>query len=72
MPAILIFNYVSPPCRVMLGVTTMLNFFTTSNKFRSKLPVVSNLMAMNMWDFVCMFFIYASFLEFIAVNYLAR
>merc|ERR1719266_2409359 len=25
-----------------------------------------------MWDFVCMFFIYASFLEFIAVNYLAR
>ena len=24
------------------------------------------------WDFVCMFFIYASFLEFIAVNYLAR
>ena len=56
----------------MLGVTTMLNFFTTSNKFRSKLPVVSNLTAMNMWDFVCMFFIYASFLEFIAVNYLAR
>jgi len=60
------------PARVMLGVTTMLNFFTTSNKFRSKLPVVSNLTAMNMWDFVCMFFIYASFLEFILVNYLAR
>merc|ERR550517_994544 len=60
------------PARVTLGVTTMLNFFTTSNKFRSKLPVVSNLTAMNMWDFVCMFFIYASFLEFIAVNYLAR
>jgi len=60
------------PARVMLGVTTMLNFFTTSNKFRAKLPVVSNLTAMNMWDFVCMFFIYASFLEFIAVNYLAR
>lgn len=60
------------PARVMLGVTTMLNFFTTSNKFRSKLPVVSNLTAMNMWDGVCMFFIYASFLEFIVVNYLAR
>jgi len=60
------------PARVMLGVTTMLNFFTTSNKFRSKLPVVSNLTAMNMWDGVCMFFIYASFLEFILVNYLAR
>lgn len=60
------------PARVMLGVTTMLNFFTTSNKFRSKLPVVSSLTAMNMWDAVCMFFIYASFLEFILVNYLAR
>ncbi len=60
------------PARVMLGVTTMLNFFTTSNKFRSKLPVVSNLTAMNMWDGVCMFFIYASFLEFIVVNYLCR
>jgi len=60
------------PARVTLGVTTMLNFFTTSNKFRSKLPVVSNLTAMNMWDGVCMFFIYASFIEFILVNYLAR
>merc|ERR1719323_1855582 len=65
-------EYDATPARVMLGVTTMLNFFTTSNKFRSKLPVVSNLTAMNMWDFVCMFFIYASFIEFILVNYLAR
>jgi len=60
------------PARVTLGVTTMLNFFTTSNKFRSNLPVVSNLTAMNLWDGVCMFFIYASFIEFILVNYLAR
>ena len=43
-----------------------------SNRFRSKLPVVSNLTAMNLWDGVCMFFIFASFLEFILVNYLAR
>ena len=27
---------------------------------------------MNLWDGTCMFFIYASFLEFILVNYLAR
>ncbi|XP_034247657.1 glutamate-gated chloride channel isoform X6 [Thrips palmi] len=27
------------PARVMIGVTTMLNFFTTSNGFRSTLPV---------------------------------
>lgn len=59
-------------CRVSAGVTTMLNFFTTSNGFRSTLPVVSNLTAMNVWDGVCMCFIYASLLEFVAVNYVGR
>ena len=28
--------------------------------------------AMNLWDAVCMGFIYTSFLEFVVVNYLAR
>ncbi|KAL7046805.1 hypothetical protein ACKWTF_002715 [Chironomus riparius] len=60
------------PARVMIGVTTMLNFFTTSNGFRSTLPVVSNLTAMNIWDGVCMCFIYASLLEFVCVNYVGR
>ncbi|XP_053207971.1 glutamate-gated chloride channel-like isoform X2 [Panonychus citri] len=60
------------PARVMIGVTTMLNFCTTTNSFRSSLPVVSNLTAMNLWDGVCMFFIYASMIEFIVVNYLHR
>lgn len=60
------------PARVMIGVTTMLNFCTTTNGFRSTLPVVSNLTAMNLWDGVCIFFIYASMLEFIIVNYLYR
>ncbi|RZC37621.1 pH-sensitive chloride channel, partial [Asbolus verrucosus] len=60
------------PARVMIGVTTMLNFFTTSNGFRSNLPVVSNLTAMNVWDGVCMCFIYASLLEFVCVNYVGR
>ena len=36
------------------------------------MPVVSNLTAMNLWDAVCMGFIYTSFLEFVVVNYLAR
>ena len=36
------------------------------------MPVVSNLTAMNLWDAVCMGFIYISFLEFVVVNYLAR
>jgi len=66
------FEWNAVPARTMLGVTTMLNFFTTSNGFRSNLPVVSNLTAMNLWDAVCMFFIYTSFLEFVVMNYLAR
>lgn len=57
---------------MIAGVTTMLNFFTTSNGFRSTLPVVSNLTAMNVWDGVCMCFIYASLLEFVCVNYVGR
>ena len=57
---------------ITTGVTTMLNFFTTSNGFRSTLPVVSNLTAMNVWDGVCMCFIYASLLEFVCVNYVGR
>ncbi|XP_072939525.1 glycine receptor subunit alpha-3 isoform X21 [Epargyreus clarus] len=63
------------PCPIKAswrGVTTMLNFFTTSNGFRSTLPVVSNLTAMNVWDGVCMCFIYASLLEFVCVNYVGR
>lgn len=58
--------------RCSAGVTTMLNFFTTSNGFRSTLPVVSNLTAMNVWDGVCMCCIYASLLEFVLVNYVGR
>lgn len=50
----------------------MLNFFTTSNGFRGTLPVVSNLTAMNVWDGVCMGFIYFSLLEFVIVNYVGR
>jgi hypothetical protein len=67
--------FFSPPFRRrdrLQGVTTMLNFFTTSNGFRSTLPVVSNLTAMNVWDGVCMCFIYASLLEFVCVNYVGR
>lgn len=66
------FEWNAVPARTMLGVTTMLNFFTTSNGFRSNLPVVSNLTAMNLWDATSMFFINTSFIEFVVMNYLAR
>lgn len=54
------------------GVTTMLNYFTTSNSFRRTLPDVANLTAMNVWDGVCMCFVFASFVEFVIVNCTGR
>lgn len=68
----LLASHISNLAFILAGVTTMLNFFTTSNGFRSTLPVVSNLTAMNVWDGVCMCFIYASLLEFVCVNYVGR
>lgn len=56
----------------VLGVTTMLNYFSTSNSFRRTLPDVSNLTAMNVWDAVCVCFVFASFVEFIIVNSMGR
>lgn len=50
----------------------MLNYFTTSNSFRRTLPDVANLTAMNVWDGVCMCFVFASFVEFVVVNYTGR
>nr|XP_042904202.1 glutamate-gated chloride channel-like [Parasteatoda tepidariorum] len=58
--------------RVTIGVTSMLSYCTTMINFRSSLPVVSNLEAMNLWDGACLFFIYTSFVEYIVVNYLYR
>jgi hypothetical protein len=53
-----------------IGIVVLNKMFCI--RFRSNLPVVSNLTAMNMWDATCMFFIYTSFLEFVVMNYLAR
>lgn len=50
----------------------MLNYFTTSNSFRRTLPDVANLTAMNVWDGVCMCFVFASFVEFVIVNCTGR
>lgn len=60
------------PARVMISMTTMLSYCTTTNSFRSKLPVVSNLYALNLWDFFAIGFIYSSMIEFIVVNYIYR
>ncbi|XP_022179618.1 glutamate-gated chloride channel-like isoform X2 [Myzus persicae] len=60
------------PARTIIGVTTMLNYFTTSNSFRRTLPDVANLTAMNVWDGVCMCFVFASFVEFVIVNCTGR
>jgi len=58
--------------RSFSGVTTMSNYFTTFNGFRRTLPDVANLTAMNVWDGVCMCFVFASFVEFVVVNSTGR
>jgi len=60
--------------RFMIGcmMLSIKIYFYCSNGFRSTLPVVSNLTAMNIWDGFSMFFIYVSLLEFVVVNYIGR
>lgn len=50
----------------------MLNYSTTSNGFRRTLPDVADLTFMNVWDGVCMCFVFVSFVEFVVVNNTGR
>lgn len=54
------------------GTTTRMNFLSTANNFRNKLPAISNLVALNLWDSVSIIFIYISLLEYIVADYLDR
>ena len=49
-----------------------LTFLSAASSFRSQLPAVSNLEALNLWDSVSIVFIYVSLLELIIVDHLER
>ncbi|CAG2176236.1 unnamed protein product, partial [Oppiella nova] len=60
----------SPPARVSIGVTTMLALVTTFKTTKSQLPTVSYWNALDIWNMVCIVFIFSSLIEFASVNYI--
>ncbi|XP_075912674.1 glycine receptor subunit alpha-2-like [Petromyzon marinus] len=62
-------NMESAPARVALGMTTILTMTTQSSGSRTSLPKLSYATAMDVWMTACMVFVFAAFLEYIAVTY---
>ncbi|XP_059152854.1 glycine receptor subunit alpha-2-like [Physella acuta] len=60
------------PARISLGVLTVLTMTTQSSGARASLPRVSYVKAIDVWMAACLFFVFASLLEFAYINVLAR
>lgn len=58
--------------RVMLGTTTMLTLITLTSAQGKSLPKVSYIKSSEIWCIGCMFFIFASLVEFAFVNVIWR
>jgi hypothetical protein len=58
--------------RTLINLSAVLGLIFLSISFRTKLPVVSNLTAINIWEFVSMFFIFSSIIEFIIIYQKSR
>ncbi|KAL8605720.1 hypothetical protein ACOMHN_041127 [Nucella lapillus] len=65
-------NVEAIPARISLGVLTVLTMTTQSTGARSSLPRVSYVKAIDVWMSTCLFFVFASLLEFAYINVLAR
>ncbi|XP_054707122.1 glycine receptor subunit alpha-3-like [Uloborus diversus] len=58
------------PARVTLSMTTMLTLVTSERAIREKLPKVSYVHALDIWNVVCTGFVFASLVEYALVNYI--
>lgn len=58
------------PARVTLSMTTMLTLVTSEKAIREKLPKVSYVHALDIWNVVCTGFIFATLIEYALVNYI--
>jgi len=65
-------NVEGSPARVSLGLLTVLTMTTMSAGARSSLPRVSYVKAVDIWMILCMFFVFASLIEYAVVDVLAR
>ena len=58
------------PARVTLCVTVLLTMVTAARNAREKLPPVSYIHALDVFITVCIFFVFATIIEYTAVNYI--
>nr|XP_022321966.1 glycine receptor subunit alpha-1-like isoform X2 [Crassostrea virginica] len=60
------------PARISLGVLTVLTITTQSSGIRSSLPRVSYVKAIDVWNSVCLLFVFAALLEYAYINVQTR
>uniref|UniRef100_T1IS87 Neurotransmitter-gated ion-channel transmembrane domain-containing protein n=1 Tax=Strigamia maritima TaxID=126957 RepID=T1IS87_STRMM len=58
--------------RVAIGLTSLLTLATQFNNAQKDLPPVAYIKALDVWMFFCMFFVFATLVEFTASNYIRR
>ncbi|XP_054706690.1 glycine receptor subunit alpha-2-like [Uloborus diversus] len=61
------------PARVALGVTSLLTLCTQAQQYKTELPPVNYIIAMDIWLFICIIMVFSTLLEFaVAYNLLRR
>lgn len=62
----------SVPARISLGILTVLTMTTQNDSAQGNLPKVSYIKAIDVWNFLCLVFVFSALLEYSIVNYLSR
>lgn len=58
------------PARITLGVTILLTMLTAIRVAREKLPPLSYIHALDIWFLICIFFVFASIIEYTIVHFI--